>query len=65
MCPGTVRLTLCVMVLDGSLDKPKWFFKDYMEDDGCRKMVLYGSNGAFVPGDACPVRSLSSVTCGR
>lgn len=34
VCPGTV----CVMVLDGSLEKPKWFFKDYMEDDGCRKM---------------------------
>lgn len=22
----------------GWVDKPKWFFKDYMEDDGCRKM---------------------------
>lgn len=37
-CPGTVCLTLRVMVLDGSLEKPKWFFRDYVEDDGCRKM---------------------------
>lgn len=34
-CKGTVLLTLCVMVLD---EKPKCFFKNYMEDDGCRKM---------------------------
>lgn len=26
-CPGTVCLTLRVMVLDGSLEKPKWFFR--------------------------------------
>lgn len=64
-CPGTVWLTLCVMVLDASVEKPKWFFKDYMEDDDCRQMWLHGSNGAFVPGDACPVRSLCTVTCGR
>lgn len=62
---GTVRLTLRVMVLDLSSEKPKWVFKDYMGDDGCRKMWLYGSNAAFVPVDACPVRSLCTVTCGR
>lgn len=64
VCAGTVRLTLYVMGLDGSLEKPKWFFKDYMEHDVYRKMWLYGSNGCFAPGDACLVRSLCTATCG-
>lgn len=65
VCSGTECLTLLLLVLDRSLEKPEWFFKDYMEDDASRKMWLYGSNGAFVSGDAWPVRSLCTVTCGR